>query len=113
MIEREVCFLLDASHWDWGGGVWVLVQRLNSPRPPDNQWARVFMDRGRGLHAERAHSALTVLLKLVISGLIANLLIVLNTINLQFQGWFAPISFRPFIGIVAAYVVASVWLSRS
>ena len=67
------------------------------------------MDRGRGLHAERAHSALTVLLKLGLSGLIGNLLIVLNTMNLQFQGRFAHISFRLILGSVAAYVMASVW----
>ena len=32
----------------------------------DNQWARAFIDRGRGLHTETAQSALTVTLKLVL-----------------------------------------------
>ena len=33
--------------------------------PTDSQWARAFIDRGRGLHAITAQSALTVILKLV------------------------------------------------
>ena len=43
----------------------------STPQPPysDNQWARVFIDRQRELLAETAQSALTVILKLVISGL--------------------------------------------
>ena len=50
--------LLYSGCWPLGmgvGEVWALVQRLNSPPPPDNQRARVFMDRGRGLHADTAH----------------------------------------------------------
>ena len=35
----------------------------------DNQWVRGFIDRGEGLHAETAPSALTVILKLVLDGL--------------------------------------------
>lgn len=31
----------------------------------DNQWARAYIDEGRGLHAEISQSALTVFLKLV------------------------------------------------
>ena len=34
--------------------------------PTDTQWVRDFIDGGRGLHAERAQSALTVTLKLVL-----------------------------------------------
>ena len=63
---------------------------------------------GRGLHAETAQSALTVILKLVIGGLTSVVLIVLSTVSLQFQGWFVPISLRPVLGIVAAYVMATV-----
>ena len=40
-------------------------------------------------------------------------MIVLSTIKLQFQGLFVPISLRPVLGIVAAYVMAPVWSSRS
>lgn len=43
------------------------LQRLIPPTPPtlDSQWARNFIGGGRGLHAEMAESALTVVLKLV------------------------------------------------
>ena len=46
--------------------------------PNDNQWARAFIGWGKGLHAETAQSALTVILKLVISGLTSIILIVLG-----------------------------------
>ena len=68
---------------------------------------------GRGLHAETAQSALTVILKLVIGSLASVILIVLGTVNLQFQGRFVPISLRPVLRIVAAYVLAKVWSSCS
>ena len=41
-----------------------------------------------GLHAEMAQSTLTVIFKLLISGLANIILIVLGTVNLQFQGKF-------------------------
>ena len=34
------------------------------------------------------------------------ILIVFNTVNLQFQGWFVPVSLRPFFRIAAPYVMA-------
>ena len=40
-------------------------------------------------------------------------MIVLGTVHLQFQGRFASISLRPILGIVAAYVMATVWSSCS
>ena len=41
------------------------------------------------------------------------ILIVLSTVSLQFQGWFVPISLRPVLRIVAAYVMATAWSSCS
>ena len=38
---------------------------------------------------------------------------VLSTVSLQFQGRFVPISLRPVLGIVAAYVMTVVWSSCS
>ena len=58
-------------------------------------------------------SALTVILKLVIGGLTSVILIVLSKINLQFQGCVFPISLRPVLRNVAAYVMATVWSSCS
>lgn len=40
-------------------------------------WAKRFIDRGRGLHAEAALSALMVILKLVAGGLTSVILIVI------------------------------------
>lgn len=86
----------------------------------NNQWAgtvkecfRGCVGRRRGLHAEIVQSALSVLLKVVISGLISVTLIVLSTVNFQFQGQFIPISLRPFLRIGVAYVMATVWLPCS
>ena len=96
----------------WWKGKFALFWRpATGGWTPDNQWARAFIDRGRGLHAETAQSALTVILKLVIGGLTTIILIVLSTASLQFQGQFVPISLRPFLRIVAAYIMATVWSS--
>ena len=53
----------------------------------------------QGLHVETAQSGLTVILKLVIGGLIS-ILIVLSTINLQFQVGVFPFFLRPVLRIV-------------
>ena len=76
-MERKVCFMLDASS-QWGR--WTPVPRP-FPHPPDTQWARASVGRGRGLRADRAQSALTVILKLVIGGLTSIILIVLSTVG--------------------------------
>ena len=76
-MERKVCFILDASS-QWGR--WTPVPRP-FPHPPDTQWARASVGRGRGLRADRAQSALTVILKLVIGGLTSIILIVLSTVG--------------------------------
>ena len=49
-------------------------------------------EQGRGLLAGSAQSALAVIYKLVITGLISVILIVVDTVNLQFQGPFVFIS---------------------
>ena len=50
---------------------------------------RAFINR-RGLHAEIAQLSLTVILKLAIDGLTSIILVVLGTVNLQFQDPFFP-----------------------
>ena len=72
--------------------------------PPENQWARAFIDRERGLHAETAQSVLTVVLRLVIDGLTSIILIALGTVNLKFQHRFVSIFWRPILGMMAVYV---------
>ena len=108
-MERKVCFILDASS-QWGR--WTPVPRP-FPHPPDTQWARASVGRGRGLRADRAQSALTVILKLVIGGLTSIILNVLGTVNLQFQGPFVSISLWSVLGIVEAHVLGTVWSSCS
>ena len=57
---------------------------------------------------QKQESALTVILKLVLSGLTSIILVVLGTVNLQFQGLFVSVSLRPVLKIVADYVMAIV-----
>ena len=58
-------------------------------------------------------SALTVIWKLIIGGLILVILIVLSTVNLQYQSQFVSFSLRPVFRIVAAHVMATVGSSCS
>ena len=62
---------------------------------------------------QKQQSSMTVIFKLVISGLTSVILIVLGTINLQFQGPFVPISLWPVLGTAAAHVLGTVWSSCS
>ena len=84
------------------------VQRPTPPTPATSG-ARAFINRRRRPHAETEQSFLTVTFKLIIGGLTGIILVVLGTVNLQFQGLFVPISLRPVLKIVAAYVVGTVW----
>ena len=65
--------------------------------------------RGVALYAETVQSALTGILKLVMGGLTSIILIVLGTVNLQFQNWFVSISLSSILRIVAADITATVW----
>ena len=113
LAERKVCFILDACHWE-GVGQAGLLSKGRLPYT-DNQGARAFIDLQTegGLHAETARSARTVILKLVQRWSDSIILIVLSTVNLQFLGRFVPISLRPILGMVAVYVMATVWSSCS
>ena len=55
---------------------------------------------------QKQESALTVILKLILSGPTSIILVVLGTVNLQFQGLFVSVSLRPILEIVADYVMA-------
>ena len=68
---------------------------------------------GRGYTQKTAQSSLTVIFKLVISGLTSLILVVLGTGNLQFQDPLVPISLRPVLGIVAVHVLDTIWSSGS
>ena len=105
LVERKVCFVSEAATWEGRADSCPKTDSPPPPPPTDNQRARAFTDRGRGLHAETAESALTVIFKWSGSGLNSFILIVFSTVNLQFQGQFVPISLRPILRIVAAYVM--------
>ena len=62
---------------------------------------------------QEQQSALTVIFRLVISGLTSIISIVLGAVNLQFQGPFVPISLSPVLRTVAVHVVGTVWSSCS
>ena len=109
LVERKVCFHSDACNW-LGEGWQKPIQR-STPPLLTTSGARAFIDRQRGLHAETAQSALTVILKVVTGGLTSVILIVSGTVNLQSQGSFVPISLRPVLGIVVAHVLGAVLVS--
>ena len=48
-------------------------------------------------------------LQIVTGGLTSVVLIVLDTVNLQFRGLFVPICLRPVLGFVAAYVLCTIF----
>ena len=110
-MERKLCFILEAGNL--GAGSYPKADSPSPATPSDEQWTRAFIDRGRGLHAETAQLALAVMLTLVIGGLISVILIVLSTVNLQFQDQFVSISLRPVLGTVAAHIMVTVWSSWS
>ena len=98
--------MLATGGWGWQ----TSVQR---PTPPQ-QAVRAFIDRvGGRVHAETAQLSLTIIFKLVISGLISTILIVLGTVNLHFQGPFVPIPLQSILRIVAAHVLGTIWSSHS
>ena len=110
LVERKVCFISETSN----------RRRGRTHVQSDNQWARAFkgefqgfIGRGRG-YMQKQHSQLwPSSWNWSCSGLISVILIVLSTANLQFQDPFVPISLTPVFGIVAAYVMATVWSSCS
>ena len=52
---------------------------------------------------QKQQSSVTVIFKLVVTGQTSIILVVLGTVNLQFQGPFVPISLRPILRIVAEF----------
>ena len=94
-LERKVCFYFGC--WQLGSGVWWGKLDVSSkadfhPTSTPNNHEQEFYIEREGLHAETAQSALTVIFKLFVGGLTSDILIVLGTVNLQFQGWFVSVS---------------------
>ena len=79
----------------------------------DNQWARAFIGGGRGLHAETASPSLMVILKSVLGDFTNVILIVLSTVNLQFQCQFVAISLGQFSELWQLMSMGTVWSTCS
>ena len=111
---KEVCFILVASNWGKGKlmskGEFTSKDELMS----NNQWVRAFKGSAVGgwgatcrnstvnsWHLEIGHTVVWSVILIVLSS---------NWFSV-FQGWFVPISLRPVLGTVAAYVRATVWSS--
>ena len=69
-----------------------LPKGLPPPLPHWQPMSRSFYRLRKGVTCRHSTAALTGILKLVISGLTGIILIVLSTMNLQFQDWFVSIS---------------------
>ena len=82
LVERKVCFISDASRWcrEEDGHLskgWF--------PPSGSHWSKSFYRQKEGTYAETAQSVQTVIFKLIICGLTSMILVVLGTVNLQFQ----------------------------
>lgn len=71
----KICFILDAGN---GGDGRTLVQKLNHSSATGQ---RAFKDGGKRLHAQ----SMTIILKLIMRCSDQHHLIIINTVNLQFQ----------------------------
>ena len=105
-MERKICSISDTGNGGEGGHL-PKGQLL----PLTTSGTRAFIDRRRWLHAETAQSALRAIFRSITGGLISVILIVLATVNLQFQVRFVSISFRPVLRTVVADVIGTVWSS--
>ena len=102
-MDSSLYFGCQPLTWGQGEGECLSKSRLH---PLGG--ARGLTEKGRGLRAARAVSSDSQFEVGHQWSDQHHLLIVLSTVNLQFQGWFVSISLRPVLGIVqdgAAYVM--------
>ena len=88
--------LLNFRCWQLGGEGGLLSKGW---LPPLTIRGQELLEPEGGGYMQKQQSALTVIWKLIIGGLILVILIALSTVNLHFQGWFVPISLGPILGI--------------
>ena len=110
VFERKICFISDTSIQGWGRLV-DICPKTNSSLP-DKQCGKKLYKQKWGAAACRNSTVISNILKLIICGLISIILVVLGTVNLQFQGSIFPISLWLLLRIVAAHV-GTVWSSCS
>ena len=105
-MERKVCFISETRNC-WGR-VQTSVQRLTSPHhhpAPDNQWGKSFYRQKDRATCRNSIVNSDSHLQIGQWWLTRVILVVSGTVNLQFQGPFVPISLRPVLRIIAAYVM--------
>ena len=87
LVERKVWFISDASNW-WGRW-WTSIQGPIPPTPWQEEGENFYRQSWSGgrLYAETAQSSLTVIFKLVISGLISIILAVFSSFQSLSQVW--------------------------
>ena len=112
-MERTVCFITEASNPREGQTrVYKLTLFIN-------QWAGALKRVFQGVQAEggapcrNCRVSSDCHLEIGHWWCEQNILIVLSTGSLQFQGLFVPISIRPSLRTVAAYIMATAWSSCS
>ena len=103
LVGRQVNFISDASNWAGRADTYP-----TSHSPIDNQ-GKSFYRQKESYMRKQCRQLQTVIWKLVIGGLTSVILVILGTVNLQFQGRFVLISLKLILGTVAAYVMAIVW----
>ena len=89
-MEKAACFILDASNRSSRGGGKMDFCPKAAPSPFPQSGGKHCYRQREGQHAETAQSALTFMLKSVTGSLTSIILIVLDTVNLQFHGQFFP-----------------------
>ena len=90
LVERKVWFISDAGKG--GRRVVDICPKADSASslPAEQAGGGNFYKVGRGLHAETTQPSLTVICRLVLSGLTSVLLIVLGTVNLRLWARLLP-----------------------
>ena len=111
LVERKACFILEAGIRE-GRGERSTDACLKASSPHWQSGGKSFYRWKKGVTCRNSSQLLqSSWLKLVTSDLTSIIVIVLSTVNLQSQS--VPISLRSVFRIVTAYIMATVWSSRS
>ena len=93
VVERKVCFISYASRWCREEGGHLSKDWFPSS---GSHWGKSFYRQKEGAYAETGQSVPTVIFKLIICGLTIMILVVLGTVNLQFQVHLFPLLWGQF-----------------